>query len=504
MFSTDDISDRFNRVSSSIQQAWIPLALLLTTSIHCSLAKDYEDPAPPEVFEVPSDAPDPEAKTFDRLISHAAPKPLNPEAVTSDWPRYLGPTDDVKTPETHLLETFPESGPNKVWELKKGTGYTSPVVVGDKLVLFDRIGDEERIDCLDRETGKRFWEYSYAVEYRDRYGFSNGPRASAVIDSGKVYTMGVRSMLTCLDLKTGTLLWQRNLEEEFDVADYFFGHGSCPLLFQGKVIINLGGADNLCVAAFDQHNGKLVWGTEHEWLSSYAAPVVKTMQGEPRLLVFAGGESDPPVGGLLCIDPETGKLHDAYPWRAPKFESVNGQTPVVTGDMAYVSDAYEIGGVMLKLTPELKWEEVWKAPDFGMHWTMPLLMDGQIYAFRGRNEPDAWLASYDVSDGKENWREELGWKIQLSPTQEYNMNYLRGALLQADGKAYALGELGTFGVLKLSKEKVERGATAQLFLATSTWSPPAISRGLLYVAQHGEDRVTGNVPRIICYDLRAE
>lgn len=498
--------DRYNRVRSSIQPYWIPVLLLGIAFLQGTAdAEDIEDPTPPKVTEVPADTPDPKSEAFDRVTYHADPKALHTDAVTADWPRYLGPNDDMTTPETHLLETFPDTGPAKVWEMQKGTGYTSPAIAEGKLVLFDRLGDNEHIDCLDPETGERFWHYEYPVEYTDRYGFSNGPRSSAVIDSGKVYTLGVRSVLSCLDLRTGTLLWQRNLKKEFEVPNYFFGHGACPLVYDGKVIINLGGKDNICVAAFDQHTGQLIWGTKHEWEASYAAPIVKTMQGKPRLLVFAGGESDPATGGLLCIDPDSGELHDAYPWRAPMYTSVNGQTPVVSGDLAYVSDAYVIGGVLLKLTPELKWEEFWKAPDFGMHWTMPLLLDGNIVAFRGRNEPDAWLASYNVETGKENWREDLSWKLKIpGSTQDYSMKYLRGALLQADGRIYALGELGSFGVLKVSEEGVERGATAQLFMAPSTWSPPVISNGLLYIAQHNDDRVGGEGPRLICYDLRSE
>ena len=204
-----------------------------------------------------------EAKGFDRLTFHQAPKPRAEGAVDSDWPRFLGPSDDGVSPETHLLDVIPENGLPAVWEIAKGTGYTSPVIADGRLVFFDRIDDEEIIDCLDPETGKRFWHVGYPVEYSDRYGFNNGPRASAMIDNGKVYTLGVTSVLTCLDLKTGTLLWQRDLDAEFDVADYFFGHGSCPVVYDGKGNHQSrrcrGG---LSVAAFDQHTGKLAWGTK--------------------------------------------------------------------------------------------------------------------------------------------------------------------------------------------------------------------------------------------------
>lgn len=472
--------------------------LLLVTS---AAASEFSDPAVPKVHEVTS-APATESEGFNELTFFAAPKPLSPEAVTANWPRFLGPTDDGKTTETMLLDSFPEEGLTKVWEIEKGTGYTSPVIVDGRLVFFDRIGGEEITDCLDPETGKRFWRHRDEVSYTDRYGFSNGPRASAVISDGKVVTLGVTSRLTCLDLASGQLIWQRDLASEFEIASYFFGHGCCPVITDGKIIVPLGTSDQMSVAAFDLKTGTLVWGTKHEWNAGYASPLIAELQGEPRLLVFAGGESDPATGGLLCINPSTGELLDAFPWRADKYESVNGSTPLAVGDnRVYISDAYAIGGVMLELDGNLKWKEVWRAPDFGMHWVSPLLLDGNLYGFRGRNEPDAWLASYNVDSGKENWREDIQWKIPLESGRDYNMRYFRGNLLHADGRTYALGELGSLGILDLSPEGVKEIDRTQLFIARSTWSPPVIHKGLLYISQHEPD-MAGNPPRLICYDFR--
>ena len=409
----------------------------------------------------------------------------------------------ARSPETNLLAEFPDQGPALVWEMEKGTGYTSPVIVDGRLVFFTRFEDRETIMALEPETGKKFWQQDYPIEYRDRYGFNNGPRASAVIDSGKVYTLGVTSVLSCLDLKTGTLLWRRDLDAEFDIEDYFFGHGACPIVHGGRVIVNLGGSGGLCVAAFDQHDGKLVWGTQHEWRASYASPIVKKLRGEDRLLVFAGGDSRPPVGGLLCIDPETGELFDDFPWRSDKYESVNGSTPVVVGEnRVYISDCYSEGGVMLELGEDLKFEEVWKAPDFGIHWNTPLLSDGYLYAFRGRNEPDAWLACYSAESGEEKWRDDLQWDIKVGESN-YRMAFFRGAILQADGRFYCLGELGSFAILAMNPAGVEVTSRAQMFTARSTWSLPVVSNGLLYLMQH-EDAYDGSSPaRMLCYDLRA-
>ncbi|MAS91966.1 MAG: hypothetical protein CMO55_02125 [Verrucomicrobiales bacterium] len=483
--------------------AFLVVGGALGFSTGSSNADSFSDPNPPKVHEVKALKSPLESKDFDELTYYLAPKALSPEATTADWPRFLGPTDNAKTPESHLLDEFPKGGLKKVWEMEKGTGYTSPVIVGDKLVFFDRVGDEEVITCHNPETGRKYWSFSYAVEYSDRYGFSNGPRASAVIDSSKIYTLGVTSHLTCLDLETGTLIWQRSLADEFSLADYFFGHGCCPLVHSGKVIVPMGTEEGMSVGAFDQNTGELVWGTKHEWNAAYASPIATTLQGKDRIIVFAGGESEPPTGGLLSIDPETGDLDDAYPWRANKYESVNGSTPVAVGDnQVFISDAYQIGGIMLKMNEEMKWEEMWRAPDFGLHWNTPLLLGNHLYGFRGRNEPDAYLAAYNIDNGEQAWMEDPEWIIQTPTGRDYRMKFFRGSLLHADDRTYALGELGSFAILKLTPEGVELVDRTELFYAYATWSLPVIHRGLLYISQHDADPWSDAPPRLICYDLR--
>jgi outer membrane protein assembly factor BamB len=467
-----------------------------------SRAQGFTDPAPPLASSFPADASLKESTDYPGLTYHAAPKPLFEGAVTADWPRFLGPTDDAKTTETHLLERFPEGGLKKVWEMEKGNSYTSPSIVGGKMVVFNRQGDEELIQCLEPETGKQFWSHAYPSSYRDRYGFNNGPRASAVIADGRVFTLGAESVLTCLDLGSGTRLWQRKLAAEFDRLPYFFGHGCAPIVYGGKVIVPLGTTEGLSVAAFDVATGKLAWGTKHTWQAGYASPVIAKLQGKDRLLVFAGDDSDPPVGGLMAIDPENGTLLDAFPWRPDKYESVNGSTPIPVGDdRVFVSASYNKGGVLLKFSAEGKWEELWRTPEFGLHWTTPLLLEGHLYGFHGRNEPDALFKSVEVATGKENWMADPEFTTPGPGGRDYRMKYFRGSLLQADGRTWALGEFGSLGILKLTPAGFEEIDRTQLFLARATWSLPVLHRGLLYIAQHEED-MDGNPPRLICYDLR--
>lgn len=119
----------------------------------------------------------PVAKEHPDLTFHAAAKPLAADAVTQDWPCFLGPTHNAISAEKPLLATFPAAGPPLTWEVKKGSGYSSPAVAAGKVLLLHRVGDNETVDCLEAETGKRFWRFQYPSAYQDRYGYCDGPRA---------------------------------------------------------------------------------------------------------------------------------------------------------------------------------------------------------------------------------------------------------------------------------------------------------------------------------------
>ena len=175
------------------------------------------------------------------LQFHAAPRPLAIDAVTEAWPHFLGPHYNATTRETHLLDRWPAGGPKKVWELATGEGYACPVLAGGKLVYFHRVDGNETVDCLDPETGRRLWRVDYPVSYEDRYGFSPGPRASAVIDGELVFTVGVTAVLQCLELATGRVVWRRDLAAEFKVPQYFFGYGPTPFVWQDRVMVTVGG-----------------------------------------------------------------------------------------------------------------------------------------------------------------------------------------------------------------------------------------------------------------------
>ena len=128
-------------------------------------ARGFVDPAPPRVeklspIQPPTTSPHPDVKV------HAKPKPLARAAVTHDWKAFLGPTDNAVSSETKLLKSWPANGPTLLWEMRKGTGYSSPAVAGERLVYLHRVGNEEIVECLHSETGARYWKFSYPTQFQ--------------------------------------------------------------------------------------------------------------------------------------------------------------------------------------------------------------------------------------------------------------------------------------------------------------------------------------------------
>jgi outer membrane protein assembly factor BamB len=462
-------------------------------------AVDVVDPAPPKVRAVPRGAAL-AATAFDRLTSQAAPRPMSKGAVTGDWPRLLGSAHDATSPETHLLHELPGSGPRIVWEVAKGNGFGGPAIVGGRLVIFHRMDGKEIAECLDSETGKRFWNYEYPAPYRPRYGGSEGPRTSPVIAEGRVFTFGVSGQLHCFDLASGTVCWERDLAREFEMGPAFFGYGSTPLVAGSRVIVQLGGRLNgnpVNSAAFDVATGKLVWIATDEWGASYASSDPARLHGRDCVLVFAGGESRPPTGGLLIIDATTGAVLARAGHRADIAESVSASSPVVAAAepgkpvRVFVSESYSAGGACFDIGPDFSIKPAWRAPNFGLYWMTPLVRDGALVGWAGQSEQAAEFVAHEITTGKELWRSDLGG------------GFGRASLLAVDGGVLCLGEFGDLAWVEVNRRGAAISSRAKLFNAPETWTLPAVSHGLLYVSQN-EQGTGGARPRIICYDLRGD
>jgi hypothetical protein len=209
----------------------------------------------------------------------------------------------------------------------------------------------------------------------------------------------------------------------------------------------------------------------------------------------------------MCIDAATGRVDFAFPWRSRTYESVNASCPVVFGNKVLISASYRTGSALVEVLPDFKRRTVWTTQALGLHFSTAIYRDGYLYAFDGRNEPDASLVCLDAATGKVAWREVPEWTEVLGSGAESRREVVgpyRGSLLAVDGQFLALGELGHLMWLELTPKGYREVSRCRLFLARESWALPVLSRGLLYVVQNARDVFERTAPRLLCYDLRAE
>jgi len=424
----------------------------------------------------------------------AAPKDLRTRTTGDDWPGFLGPAGDSTSREKGILTKWPAAGPRIVWQMPVGEGYAMPSVAAGRLFLFDREDNVARLRALNAETGRELWRFAYPTKYRDQYNYSGGPRCCPVVEKDRVYAFGPEGMLHCVRAEDGKLVWKVDTAKEFGVVQNFFGVGSTPVIEGDLLIAMVGGSpkgsedvafdelkgDGSALVAFDKYTGAVKWKVGDD-LASYASPRVVTLGKERVCLAFCRG-------GLLAVDPATGKEVFRFRYRAKDFESVNAANPVVTGDRVLISECYGPGAALLDVA-DGKVKPVWtdekKGRDKSLlaHWATPILIDGRVYGCSGRHPEEAELRCVELATGKVLWREP---------------DLTRTSFLAVDGHLVVLGEDGVLRLVKVNPAKYEEVARVVLggeekpLLRYPCWAAPILSHGLLYV--RGKDR-------LVCLEL---
>jgi outer membrane protein assembly factor BamB len=412
-----------------------------------------------------------------------------------DWPCFLGPTGDSKSPETGILTEWPADGPRVVWQREMGVGYGAGTVSKGRYFHFERQGDEATVLCLNAETGDQLWKFAYPTHYADLYGYSNGTRCSVICDGNRVYAYGVEGMLHCLGASDGGLRWKVNTTEKFGVVQNFFGVGSTPVVSGDLLIAMVGGSppedqtvapgaldqvsgNGSGIVAFDKMTGEVKYKITDE-LASYSSLKLATINGRRWCFAFARG-------GLVGFEPATGKVHFHYPWRADKLESVNASMPVLIGDEVFISETYGPGSSLLTVKPggvDVAWRDEERSREKAMqtHWNTAIYHDGYLYGCSGRHTQNAELRCIDAKTGEVQWSEP---------------GVTRVSLLYVDGRFVVLGEYGHLWLIKATPEKYEVVAKVQgddplrslaggigevEGLGYPCWAAPILSHGLMYL-----------------------
>ena len=389
-------------------------------------------------------------------------------ARADDWPQFLGPERNGISREVALSEKWPAGGPRVVWQMKVGAGFSGPVVADGRLILFHRVDGREVVEALDAQSGAPQWQFAYPTRYRDDFGFDEGPRAVPVVADGVVYTFGAEGQLHAIDLQSGKEIWSEDTMGRFDVPKGFFGAAGSPLVVDRTLIANIGGPDSGLVA-FDARTGKIRWtATDHG--ASYSSGVVATIGGQRTAIYLTRN-------GLVGVDPATGRVRFEQSWRARQSSSVNVATPLVLGDLIFVSAEYGPGAGVLRVDGS-NLVALWASDEvLSNHYATSVHRDGVLYGFHGRQEFGPSFRAVDLRTGTVRWSEE---------------RFRGGTVTLVGDRLLILREGGELVLADASPEAFRPLARAQILPGTVR-AYPALADGLLYVR---------NDDRLVCLDVR--
>lgn len=383
-----------------------------------------------------------------------------------DWPQFLGPGRNGVY--TGPLQPWNAQGPRVVWRKTVGAGFSGPVVVQGRVILFHRLGNEEIIDSIDARTGTAQWRYSYPTAYRDDFGFDEGPRAVPVVVNGVIYTFGAEGQLHAIDLAKGTRIWSEDTRARFKVAKGFFGAAGSPLVEDGRVIANVGGPD-AGIVAFDARTGRVLWTATGDE-ASYSSGVSATFGGRKEAIFLTRA-------GLVSVDPATGTVIFQRPWRARMAASVNVASPLIIGDLLFISAEYGPGATVFRVDGSML-TQLWASDDvLTNHYATSVHRDGVLYGFHGRQEFGQSFRAAELRTGKVLW----------------NVDGIRaGTVTLAGDRLVILRENGQLILAAASPDAYSPLAQAQI-LSGTVRAYPALADGFFYAR---------NDNTLICLDLR--
>ncbi len=315
--------------------------------------------------------------------------------MAQDWPQWRGANRDARVSGFSAPKTWPKELTQK-WKTAVGKGDASPALVGDRLYVFARQDADEVTLCLKADTGEEIWKDKY-----DAPGISgpdanqhSGPRSSPAVANGKVVTLGVTGILSCLDAANGKVLWRKT---DFPGTGPRFHTATSPIIAEGLCIAHLGKPGEGAIVAFDLASGAQKWKCDGDG-PAYASPVLLTVEGTKMIVT----QTEKKVVGLSVAD---GKLLWEMPFAAQGM-AYNAATPIVDGaTVIYCGQGRGTKAVKIeKAGDAFAAKELWSNPENAVQFNSPVLKDGLIYGLSQRGN----FFCIDAKTGKTLWTDPTG------------------------------------------------------------------------------------------------
>lgn len=197
-------------------------------------------------------------------------------AAAADWPEFRGPGGRGAAPTETIRTTWSE-GDGIAWRADlPGRGASSPIVVGDLVVVTASSGSQQdrlHVLAFDRATGGLRWHRTFWATGRTLCHPTSAVAAGTPASDGtRIVALFSSCDLFALDLD-GRLVWQRNLAVEHPRSGNDVGMGTSPRIIDGTVVVQIDCQGDAFAAGIDVGTGTDRWTVPRQKIASWSTPL---------------------------------------------------------------------------------------------------------------------------------------------------------------------------------------------------------------------------------------
>lgn len=229
-----------------------------------------------------------------------------------------------------------------------------------------------------------------------------------------------------------------------------WGFAGSPVVKDPTLYLNIGQAG----CALDKTTGRVLWKSRGG-TSGYSTPLLVPFRGRPHVALFG-------AKAFYLVDAASGKTAVEHAWETSW--DVNAADPLPVGERFFITSGYGKGCALLDVSgPQPK--EVWRNKAIASHFSSAVVHQGRIYGCDG-NTGRGHLVCLDPADGRELWRENLGF----------------GSLILVNDFIVHFNERGNITVAAASADGFRLAAKAEgVVTGGRVWTAPVLAGGRLYM-----------------------
>ena len=383
------------------------------------------------------------------------------------WISYRGPNSEGIYKEQPILTDWPKEGPKVVWRKLIGDGHSSFSIAKGLAFTIEQHDENEVIAAFSVKSGEIKWKYEYRSKFEEYFG-GIGPRSTPTWHKDRLYTLGAKGHLNCLDANSGKVLWQQNIIKENKSEVPYWGVSTSPFIYKDSVILSPGGQNNNAIISLNAESGKVVW-KKHNGNQVYSTPTLFKILNEEQLIVALEGK-------ILSLNPNNGELLWSHKWKIYVNNHNIAQPAQLNDDTLLVTAGYGTGAEAFQIIRDgkkMRTKILWKSKLLKTKFSSAIYWDGFIY---GLNE--SRLVCLNAKDGSLKWR---------------GKKYGYGKIVAASGHLIILGDSGDLALVEMNPNTFSEKIEFKALEGGRTWNYPTLANGLLFIRNSHE---------MACFDLR--